>query len=127
MKRAVLILAVATMALTATPASAFNIFKKYQAAHTNRSCLTAQTRSILSALEARVGQVKIISTCRKGAVIAGTRRPSFHRYGMAVDFSTRNKAAAIAFLKTQPVLVMTYARMSHVHFNTGQKGTAYGR
>lgn len=103
-----------------------NIFKRYQAASSSRSCLTGQTASILSALEARVGRVSIVSTCRKGAVIAGTRRPSYHRYGMAVDFSTSNKATAIAFLKTQPVLVMTYSNMGHIHFNTGQKGAIYG-
>lgn len=100
-----------------------NLFKAYQAASASRLCLTAQTASILSALEARVGRISIVSTCRAGAVIAGSGKPSYHRYGMAVDFNTSNKSAAIAFLKTQPVLVMTYSTHNHIHFNTGQKGT----
>jgi len=102
-----------------------NIFRAYQAASSSVSCLTADTRAVLSRLEARVGKVSIVSTCRPGATIAGTGRPSFHRYGKAVDFSTRNKAAAIAFLRTQGVFVMTYCGMSHVHFNTGQHGASF--
>lgn len=98
----------------------------YAKASSSRSCLTSDTRAVLARLEARVGSVSIVSTCRPGATIAGTRRPSFHRYGKAVDFNTRNKAAAIAFLRTQPVFVMTYANYSHIHFNTGQKGIALG-
>jgi len=103
-----------------------NIFRAYQAVNGSRSCLTGATASILNQLEARVGKVSIVSTCRSGATIAGTRRPSYHRYGMAVDFHTPNKSAAIAFLKTQPVLIMTYSNMGHIHFNTGQKGIVYG-
>lgn len=102
-----------------------NILRTYRSASALRSCLTAQTRAILAALEARVGRVSIISTCRPGAVIAGTRRPSFHRYGMAVDFATPRKAEAVAFLRSQPVLVMTYRNMGHVHFNVGQKGAVF--
>ncbi|WP_120265364.1 hypothetical protein [Pseudorhodoplanes sinuspersici] len=99
--------------------------KGYAKASTGRACLTGQTRAILDRLEARIGAVSIISTCRPGAVIAGTRRPSFHRYGMAVDFKTRRKAEAIAFLRSQGVFVMTYCRMGHVHFNTGQRGASF--
>lgn len=97
----------------------------YQKASSSRGCLTADTRAVLNRLEARVGSVSIVSTCRPGATIAGTGRPSFHRYGKAVDFNTRNKAGAIAFLRTQGVFVMTYCGMSHVHFNTGQVGASF--
>jgi len=110
--------------VTQTLAAPVGTIASYKAAHTSRACLTSQTRSILNALEARVGAVKIVSTCVVKN-IAGTGRRSYHSYGMAVDFHTRNKAAAIAFLKTQPVLVMTYSNMSHVHFNTGQKGAIF--
>jgi hypothetical protein len=99
--------------------------KGYAKASSSRSCLTADTRAVLARLEARVGAVSIVSTCRPGATIAGTGRPSFHRYGKAVDFNTRKKAAAISFLRTQGVFVMTYCGMSHVHFNTGQVGTSF--
>lgn len=97
----------------------------YAKASASRSCLTSDTRAVLARLESRIGGVQVISTCRPGATIAGTGRPSFHRYGKAVDFNTRNKAGAIAFLRTQGVFVMTYCGMGHVHFNTGQVGTSF--
>lgn len=97
----------------------------YAKASTSRSCLTSDTRAVLGRLEARVGTVKIVSTCRPGARIAGTNRQSKHAIGRAVDFNTRNKAAAISFLRSQGVFVMTYCNMGHVHFNTGQRGTSF--
>ena len=127
---------VAALLCVASPVMAFQgpwnvnaqpgTLKGYAKASTGRSCLTGQTRAVLGRLEARIGKVAIISTCRRGAVIAGTRRPSFHRYGMAVDFSTPRKAEAIAFLRSQGVFVMTYSTHRHVHFNTGQKGVVLG-
>jgi uncharacterized protein YcbK (DUF882 family) len=78
---------------------------------------------VLARLEARFGAVKVISTCRPGAVIAGSGgRPSYHRYGMAVDFIAPpgRKAEVVKWLYRQGTLVMTYGRMSHVHFNLGQ-------
>lgn len=97
----------------------------YAKASTSRSCLTGDTRAVLSRLEARVGKVSVVSTCRTGARIAGTNRQSKHAVGRAVDFNTRNKGAAIAFLRSQGVFVMTYCGMSHVHFNTGQSGSSF--
>lgn len=94
-------------------------------ASTSRSCLTADTRAELAMLEARFGKVRIISTCvRKN--IAGTRRLSYHSFGRAVDFSHPRKSAIVAYLKTRPVLVMTYSTHGHIHFNTGQKGVILG-
>jgi rare lipoprotein A len=92
----------------------------YAKASTSRSCLTPQTRAVLAGLERAVGPVRIVSTCRPGAVIRGTGRPSQHRYGRAVDFNTRNKAAAIAWLRSR-AFVMTYCGMSHLHFDTGTR------
>lgn len=97
----------------------------YAKASVSRSCLTADTRAVLGRLEARVGKVSIVSTCRPGAKIAGTNRQSKHAIGRAVDFNTPRKAAAIAFLRSQGVFVMTYCGMSHVHFNTGQTGASF--
>jgi uncharacterized protein YcbK (DUF882 family) len=88
----------------------------------SRACLTAATRGLLNEVEARFGNVRVISTCRPGATIAGSGgRPSFHRYGMAVDFvaPSGRKREVVAFLGRRS-LVMTYARMPHVHFNLGQ-------
>lgn len=97
----------------------------YAKASTSRSCLTSDTRAVLSRLEARVGKVQVVSTCRPGAKIAGTNRQSKHAIGRAVDFNTRRKGEAIAFLRSQGVFVMTYCNLSHVHFNTGQSGTSF--
>lgn len=97
----------------------------YAKASTSRACLTSDTRAVLARLEARIGSVRIVSTCRPGAVIAGTNRQSKHAIGRAVDFNTGKKAAAIAFLRSQGVFVMTYCGMSHVHFNTGQSGASF--
>lgn len=87
----------------------------------SRACLTAQTRAVLAQLEGRFGPVKVVSTCRRGATIAGTRRPSMHRYGMAVDFEAPGrKAAIVQWLRANNSgLVMTYGRSAHIHFDTG--------
>lgn len=87
----------------------------------SRACLTPQTRNVLAGLESRFGPVRVISTCRRGAVIAGTRRPSMHRYGMAVDFvpPPGRRAGMISWLRANSGgMVITY-RSGHVHFDTG--------
>lgn len=87
----------------------------------SRGCLTGETRQVLSRLEARFGQVKVISTCRPGAVIAGSGRPSQHRYGKAVDFVPRSgqRGAMLAWLRANAGgAVITYAS-GHIHFDTG--------
>ena len=63
----------------------------------------------------------MISTCRSGAVIAGTGRPSQHRYGRAVDFMPHagQRGAMIAWLRSNAGgAVITYGS-GHVHFDTG--------
>jgi hypothetical protein len=90
-------------------------------ASASRGCLTGQTRQVLSGLEARFGAVKVISTCRPGAVIAGSGRPSQHRYGKAVDFVPRSgqRGAMLAWLRANSGgAVITYAS-GHIHFDTG--------
>lgn len=87
----------------------------------SRACLAAQTRAVLAQFEGQFGAVKIVSTCRPGAVIAGSGRPSQHRYGKAVDFvpPADKRAAMIAWLRQHvPGAVITY-RAGHVHFDTG--------
>jgi hypothetical protein len=96
----------------------------YRKASASRSCLTAETRGVLARLEARFGAVKVISTCRPGAVIAGSGgRPSYHRYGKAVDFNVPrgvSKAEVVRWLyANNRGVVMTYRGMGHVHFDTG--------
>lgn len=89
----------------------------------SRSCLTAETRAILEQAEAHFGVTfRLVSTCRPGAVIAGTNHPSEHRYGKAVDLlpPAGMKAAVVKWLYAHaPGVTMVYARMPHVHFDTG--------
>jgi uncharacterized protein YcbK (DUF882 family) len=77
---------------------------------------------VLAQREGRFGPVNVISTCRPGAVIAGTGRPSMHRYGRAVDFrptSPGQRAAMLAWLRGNAGgSVITY-RSGHIHFDTG--------
>src|SRR6185295_14466562 len=60
-----------------------------------RSCLTPPARSLLERIEEQFGSVKLVSTCRPGAMIAGSGRPSRHASGNAVDFDAGNRKAAI--------------------------------
>ena len=41
----------------------------------------------LRQVERKFGRIKVISTYRRNAVIAGSRRPSYHRNCRAVDFN----------------------------------------
>ena len=87
----------------------------------SRGCLTGDTQRVLSGLEARFGAVKVISTCRPGARIAGNGRPSQPGFGRAVDFVPRpgQRAAALAWLRANANgAVITYAS-GHIHFDTG--------
>jgi hypothetical protein len=92
----------------------------HSGAGSSRACLTGPTRQVLAGLEARFGAVKVISTCRPGAVIAGSGRPSQHRYGKAVDFMPNgNRAAMLAWLRSNANgAVITYGS-GHIHFDTG--------
>jgi len=87
---------------------------------TDRSCLTAAAKSLLARLESNIGHVQLVSTCRRGATIAGTHHPSMHRYGMAFDFRTSNKAAAVRWLAANNKGgTMTYSYSDHIHADVG--------
>jgi len=89
---------------------------------TSRNCLTLAAKALLARLEAQFGAVKVVSTCRRGAMIAGTRQPSMHRYGKAFDFvaPAGRKAEVVRWLRdNSPGVTMTYYRMSHIHTDVG--------
>jgi Peptidase M15 len=89
---------------------------------TSRGCLTAATRALLDRLEAQFGKMQIISTCRPGAVIAGTGRRSKHASGQAIDFNAgARKAEVVRWLIANHKSggTMTYRGMSHVHVDVG--------
>jgi uncharacterized protein YcbK (DUF882 family) len=89
----------------------------------SRSCLTPDTLSLLNRVAAVFGPVQVVSTCRPGAVVAGTNHPSQHRYGRAVDFNAPpgKKAAIVQWLIANNPSggTMTYASMGHIHMDTG--------
>jgi uncharacterized protein YcbK (DUF882 family) len=90
----------------------------------SRSCLTPDTRALLNRVEATFGSVQVISTCRPGAVVAGTGHASQHRYGRAVDFDAPpgRKAAIVQWLAANNAGgTMTYAHMGHIHMDTGPR------
>jgi Peptidase M15/Bacterial SH3 domain len=87
-----------------------------------RPCLTAAARALLDRIEQKFGTVQVISTCRSGAVIAGTLHPSRHASGNAVDFLPGGrKAAIVAWLiaNHHGGGTMTYADMDHIHVDIG--------
>lgn len=95
----------------------------------SRGCLQASARALLDRIEAQFGAVKVISTCRPGARIAGSGKPSKHGFGLAVDFDAGGRKGAIVnWLKANHHAggTMTYARMSHIHVDIGPRFVSLG-
>lgn len=89
-----------------------------------RSCLTSDTRAVLDRAEAHFGVTfQLVSTCRPGAVIAGTNHVSEHAHGRAVDLMVPrsvSKQAVVRWLYANAKgVTMVYRGMAHVHFDTG--------
>jgi hypothetical protein len=96
---------------------------------TSRSCLQAPARALLDRIESQFGPVRVVSTCRPGAVVAGSGKPSKHRYGLAVDFDAGGRKGAIVnWLRANHHSggTMTYARMSHIHVDIGPRFVSLG-
>lgn len=90
----------------------------------SRSCLSAAARGLLGRIEAQFGPVQLVSTCRPGATIRNTGRPSRHASGNAIDFNAGGrKSAVVAWLRANHHSggTMTYARMSHIHVDIGPR------
>jgi hypothetical protein len=97
---------------------------------TSRACLTPAAHGLLARIEAQFGAVRIVSTCRPGAVIAGSGRPSRHASGNAIDFHAPagRKAEVVRWLiaNHRSGGVMTYAAMNHIHVDIGRRFVALG-
>jgi len=91
---------------------------------TSRACLTPAARALLGRIESQFGPLRVVSTCRPGAVIAGTGRRSRHASGNAIDFNAPRgrKAEVVRWLIANHSSggVMTYAGMSHIHVDIGR-------
>ncbi len=99
-------------------------FTKYASGGASRSCLQPQARALLNRIESQFGAVSIVSTCRPGAVIATSGKPSKHRYGLAIDFNAGSRKGAIVnWLRANHHSggTMTYANMSHIHVDIGHR------
>jgi hypothetical protein len=92
-----------------------------------RGCLRPAARTLLDRIEAQFGPMKIISTCRPGARIAGSGRISKHASGEAIDFEAgRRKGEVVRWLIANHKSggTMTYAGMSHIHVDVGYRFVA---
>jgi uncharacterized protein YcbK (DUF882 family) len=101
----------------------------YASGGTSRSCLQPQARALLNRIESQFGSVSIVSTCRPGAVIATSGKPSKHRYGLAIDFNAGSRKGAIVnwLIKNHHSGgTMTYRGMDHIHVDIGYRFVSLG-
>jgi uncharacterized protein YcbK (DUF882 family) len=95
----------------------------------SRSCLQPSARALLNRIESRFGSVNIVSTCRAGAVIATSGKPSKHRYGLAIDFSAPGRKGAVVqwlIANHHSGGTMTYRDMDHIHVDVGSHFVSLG-
>lgn len=104
-------------------------FTKYASGGSSRSCLQPQARALLNRIESQFGAVSIVSTCRPGAVIATSGKPSKHRYGLAIDFDAGSRKGAVVnwLIKNHHSGgTMTYRGMNHIHVDIGYRFVSLG-
>jgi uncharacterized protein YcbK (DUF882 family) len=97
---------------------------------TSVTCLTWEARALLNRIRARYGTVDIVSTCRPGAKIAGTKYPSRHASGQAIDFRVPGKKGEVVrwlIATHHNGGVMTYSDMDHIHVDIGPHFVALNR
>ena len=98
-------------------------------AFAQRSCLTPPARALIEKIEGQFGPMKLVSTCRAGATIAGTGRPSKHASGNAIDFEAGPRRQQIVdwlIANHHAGGVMTYAGMEHIHVDIGPRFVSLG-
>jgi hypothetical protein len=89
---------------------------------TSRSCLTGAAQSLLNRIESQFGTMRIVSTCRPGATIAGSGKVSRHASGNAIDFEAGGrKGEVVRWLVANHHSggTMTYGDSSHIHVDIG--------
>lgn len=88
-------------------------------------CLPPSLKSTISRLNKKFGRIKIISSHRPGARIAGSGRPSYHASCRAIDFHPpkgKYKAVVAWLKKNHRGGVGTYScGMHHIHIDNGPK------
>ena len=94
-----------------------------------RTCLTPPARTLIERIEAKFGPMRLVSTCRAGARVAGSGRVSKHATGNAIDFEAGSrKGQVVAWLIANHHAggVMTYADMDHIHVDIGPRFVSLG-
>ncbi len=87
-------------------------------------CLTPKMRNVWALVVAHWGPLRIVSTCRPGAMIRGTHYRSLHASGNAIDFNAPrgHKAEMVRWLHIHTLGgVMTYSNFSHIHIDVGPR------
>lgn len=104
--------------------------RKTSGGGTSTACLTSEAKNLLGRIKSRFGNVQIISTCRPGARIAKTGRPSKHASGRAIDFRVPGRKKDVVqwlIANHHSGGTMTYRDMDHVHVDVGARFVALNR
>lgn len=85
------------------------------------SCLPGELNARLSEVRSNFGSIQVISTHRPGATIAGSGKPSYHRWCRAVDFRppAGKYAAVVAFLNSKHSGGLGTYSSGHIHIDNG--------
>ena len=90
---------------------------------TDRGCLPVSLKNALASIESRFGTVRVISTYRPGARIAGTHHMSLHATCRAVDFHppAGKYGEVLAYVRANwKGGIGTYSgQMHHLHLDIG--------
>ncbi len=116
-------IALAILFASALPAQA-----KRHSYTNDRKCLTYSAQALLARIEDRFGRVQVVSTCRPGARVRGTRKLSLHSSGNAIDFvaGSRKREIVAWLIRNHNGGVMTYARSRHIHVDVGRRFVKLG-
>jgi Peptidase M15 len=114
-----------TLGFPAKQDAADEVSARRGAPSTSRACLPFAIKNALNTIESQFGPVKVVSTHRPGARIAGTHYASYHASCRAVDFHPPpgKYREVLAYLKSHwEGGIGTYSgQMHHLHIDTGPK------
>ena len=88
---------------------------------TAKACLPSDLESKLSQIRSNFGPIKVVSTHRPGATIAGSGKPSYHRWCRAVDFNPPpgKYGAVVAWLHANHSGGVGTYSSGHIHIDNG--------
>jgi uncharacterized protein YcbK (DUF882 family) len=119
-RRTAIFIAVGLLALSHVPPALGN---GRGAPSTSRACLPAALKNMLASIETRYGRVRVISTHRPGARIAGTRYASLHATCRAVDFhpapGSYRQVLAYARANWKGGIGTYSGKSHHIHLDVG--------